>query len=235
MTGKYSISSGSLIQIMRYLDSIGIDSNAFMDGVSLSHEMLSNPDTRIPIEKYIEVEKMAARVSGDPFFGLHMGQFAEAGGWSIVGYMMMNCRTVLEGFAKFAKYSDAVNEWGLIIDLSPASEQPGLRGKRATSRFQAGAYSEAMAEFDELTKLPDWTVDQWYSFATVYAVASDKIADKKKEYADRAMVLLHKAVAAGFDQAASMAKDTNLDSLRDREDFKKLVDSLPKSPAPAKP
>jgi len=108
MTGKYSISSGSLIQIIRYLDSIGIDSNAFMDGVSLRHEMLSNPDTRIPIEKYIEVEKMAALVSEDPFFGLHMGQFAEAGGWSIVGYMMMNCRTVLEGFAKFAKYSDIV-------------------------------------------------------------------------------------------------------------------------------
>ena len=92
-----------------------------------------------------------------------------------------------------------------------------------------------MAEFDELTKSSDWTADQWYSFATVYAVASNKIADKKKEYAGRAMELLHKAVAAGFDQAALMAKDTNLDSLRDREDFKKLVNSLPKAPAPAKP
>ena len=155
--------------------------------------------------------------------------------WTAKQYLKNSHCARAQAYDQFRKYSDAVNEWGLAIDLSPASEQASLRGKRATSRFQAGAYAEAMAEFDELTKSSDWTADQWYCFASVYALASDKIANKRKEYAGRAMELLHNAVAAGFDQAASMAKDTNLDSLRDREDFKKLVNSLPKSPAPAKP
>jgi len=38
-----------------------------------------------------------------------------------------------------------------------------------------------------LTKLAGWNAEEWYGFAGVYAVASAKIADKKPEYADRAM------------------------------------------------
>jgi AraC-like DNA-binding protein len=34
-----------------------------------------------------------------------MGEFAEAGSWSILGYMMMNCKTLGEAFEKSARYS----------------------------------------------------------------------------------------------------------------------------------
>ena len=44
--------------------------------------------------------------------------------------------------------------------------------------------------------------------------------------ADRAMQWLHKAVQAGYKDAAHMKKDTDLDPLRDREDFKKLLAEL---------
>jgi hypothetical protein len=40
------------------------------------------------------------------------------------------------------------------------------------------------------------------------------------------MELLQKAVQAGFKDAAHMAKDTDLDPLREREDFKKLLTEL---------
>ena len=66
------------------------------------------------------------------------------------------------------------------------------------------------------------------------AVAGGKIADKKQQYADRAMELLRKAVKAGYKDAAHMKKDTDLDALRGREDFKKLLAELDKS-SPAKP
>jgi hypothetical protein len=69
---------------------------------------------------------------------------------------------------------------------------------------------------------------QWYDFACVYALASGKAADKKQEYADRAMQLLREAVKAGFNDAAHMAKDKDLDGLRPRDDFKKLLESLAK-------
>jgi hypothetical protein len=40
------------------------------------------------------------------------------------------------------------------------------------------------------------------------------------------MELLHKAVKAGFKDAAHMAKDTDLESLRGGEDFKRLLAEL---------
>jgi serine/threonine protein kinase/tetratricopeptide (TPR) repeat protein len=44
--------------------------------------------------------------------------------------------------------------------------------------------------------------------------------------ADRAMVWLTRAINAGYRDAAWMAKDTDLDALRDREDFNKLLTEL---------
>ena len=88
-----------------------------------------------------------------------------------------------------------------------------------------------MAEVAELTKNPSWNADQWYNFACVYSLASTKIADKKNEYADRAMELLQKAVKAGWNDAKHTAKDTDLVPLRDREDFKKLLADLERKPA----
>ena len=41
--------------------------------------------------------------------------------------------------------------------------------------------------------------------------------------ADRAMAWLTQAVAAGYKNAAHMAQDKDLDTLRDRADFTKLV------------
>jgi hypothetical protein len=44
--------------------------------------------------------------------------------------------------------------------------------------------------------------------------------------ADRAVDWLHKAIAAGWKDAAHLRKDADLDALRDRDDFKKLLTEL---------
>jgi hypothetical protein len=64
-----------------------------------------------------------------------------------------------------------------------------------------------------------------YGFACVYSVASGKSTDKRQEYADQALDLLHRAAKAGF-KAAHIAKDPDLDPLRGRDDFKKLLAEL---------
>ena len=68
--------------------------------------------------------------------------------------------------------------------------------------------------------------------ARIYALASGKSADKKREHADRAMELLRKAVKAGFNDAGHMKKDTDLNPLRGREDFKKLLGELEQKAKP---
>jgi tetratricopeptide (TPR) repeat protein len=131
-----------------------------------------------------------------------------------------------EAYDALHQYAEAVQDWDRAVELSPAQEQPSFRVRRAASRVQAGQAAEAVADVAELTKLATWNAGQWYDFACVYALAGGKIADKKQEYADRAMQLLHQAVKAGWKDAAHMKKDTDLDSLRQREDFKKLMQAL---------
>jgi tetratricopeptide (TPR) repeat protein len=59
--------------------------------------------------------------------------------------------------------------------------------------------------------------------------AADKYPEDTKQAdaeAGRAMVRLRQAVAAGYRDVAHMEKDANLDALRDREDFQKLMAEL---------
>jgi serine/threonine protein kinase len=78
-------------------------------------------------------------------------------------------------------------------------------------------------------------VDSLYKSADLRAVtaavlrSADKSATAAKQAnddADRAMAWLKQAVAAGYKDAAHLKKDDDLDSLRAREDFKKLVAEL---------
>jgi AraC-like DNA-binding protein len=105
---KYTVSVGVISQSLKYLASKNIDIDDFMSSVGLEFSILSNPDHRIPVESYARIEETAAKVLKDPCFGLHMGQFTETGNWSILGYMMMNCRTVLDAFVMFERYSSVV-------------------------------------------------------------------------------------------------------------------------------
>ncbi len=48
----------------------------------------------------------------------------------------------------------------------------------------------------------------------------------KAHHAERAMDLLRKAVAMGYRHPAAMRTDHDLDALRDRDDFRKLLADL---------
>jgi tetratricopeptide (TPR) repeat protein len=154
-----------------------------------------------------------------------------------------SCRA--RAYDRLQKYAEAIRDWDRAIELSEKADQPRFQVLRATSRSHTGHLGEAVTEVAELTKAPvvgapgspAWTAGQWYDFACVYSVGSGNIADKKQEYANRAMELLQQSVQAGYNNAAHMMKDSDLDALRDREDFKKLIAELEakaKQPDPAK-
>jgi tetratricopeptide (TPR) repeat protein/tRNA A-37 threonylcarbamoyl transferase component Bud32 len=71
------------------------------------------------------------------------------------------------------------------------------------------------------------------------AAKDDKLpATKRKElaqeYADRAMATLRQAAAHGYRGAAHVQKDPDLDPLRSRDDFRRLLDELEKAKPPGK-
>jgi len=129
-------------------------------------------------------------------------------------------------YDRLKKHAEAVKDWERTVELTPSLEQPTYRAGLATARMQAGQTAEAVAEVAELTKASNYSPDQWYDFACVYAVASSRSADQKQAYADRAMELLREAVKAGYKNAAHMAKDPDLESLCQRDAFKKLLGEL---------
>jgi tetratricopeptide (TPR) repeat protein len=137
-------------------------------------------------------------------------------------------------YDRLRKFTEAIKDWDMAIELSPEQQRGDPRSARAKSRLQAGQVAEAVAEVAELTKNPTSDAGQLYGFARVYSIASGKSSDRTKEYADRAIDLLQKAVKAGWNNAAYMSKDTDLDPIRERDDFKKLVDELAKK-APGTP
>jgi serine/threonine protein kinase/tetratricopeptide (TPR) repeat protein len=71
---------------------------------------------------------------------------------------------------------------------------------------------------------PD-TLGSMYNIACLHAMMISKAADRNKQ-ADLAMESLNRAVAAGFKDVALIKQDTDLDALRGRDDFKKLVAQL---------
>ncbi len=156
-------------------------------------------------------------------------------------FLLNSLRGRAEAHDQLQKFAAAVKDWDRAIEISPPVAQPQFRANRAKSRLNAGMVSEAMAEVAELTKTPTWNANQWYYFASMYSMASSKIADKRQEYSDRAMELLQKAVKAGYKDAKHIRKNTDLDPLRERDDFKKLMAELeakfpPKTePAPKPP
>ena len=53
--------------------------------------------------------------------------------------------------------------------------------------------------------------------------------------ADGAMATLRRAVAAGYSDVAHMRTDTDLDALRQRDDFQKLIKDLEAKPDTKRP
>jgi AraC-like DNA-binding protein len=99
-----TVSATVLAQLFLYLDSLRVDIDAFLRLLDIEPEMVRSPDTYIPVETYLRIQDGAAEYVNDPYLGLHMGEFVHPGSWSILGYLMMNCKTLREAFEKSGRY-----------------------------------------------------------------------------------------------------------------------------------
>lgn len=100
-----TVSVSVLEQMFVYLAARGVDVNEFLTSLGLDPAEIRSPDTRLPVETYLRIQDEAANFTRDACFGLHMGEYAQAGSWSILGYVMMNCKTLGEAFEKSGRYS----------------------------------------------------------------------------------------------------------------------------------
>ena len=128
--------------------------------------------------------------------------------------------------------SKAIEDWNAAIEFSSQPKGTDLLIFRAISQIGVGLTEEVNKEFDELITIPNLGGDVWYKFACAYARESIKSPDKKLDYTDRAIQLLSMAVESGWKNIDHMAADPDLAPLRERDDYKQLLEKLSKSPPP---
>ncbi len=123
-------------------------------------------------------------------------------------------------------YYEAIHDYTRAIELSSPKERASLQALRVAARLHVGQHAQAFAELSDLTMSDTNVSVDWYHFACAYAVASSKLPTKREECEGRALELLGKAVAKGFNDTGQIATDADLDPLRGRADFRKLVADL---------
>lgn len=119
-TEPVGVSVTVLSQMFLYLNTLHVDIDTFLQSIGVAPVSVKSPDAYIPVETYLLIQDRAADYTDDPYFGLHMGEYAEAGSWSILGYMMMNCKNLGEAFEKAGRYSR------IIGNMIQARVEPGL-------------------------------------------------------------------------------------------------------------
>ena len=95
----------------------------------------------------------------------------------------------------------------------------------------AGSVAEARRAIALYEGLPSPTPEAWYELACCHAALATASgrepagisAGQGEAEADKAMTLLHKAVGQGYRNAGAMARESALDPLRDRPDFRLLI------------
>ncbi|HEV3079094.1 MAG TPA: serine/threonine-protein kinase [Gemmataceae bacterium] len=147
-----------------------------------------------------------------------------------------------ETFDRLSRFAEAVKDWDRAIDLDEGPRRSYFRISRAHSLAQAGDHAKAVAEANELGQTAGVKGGELYNLACVCslaaaAVKSDAPVGKdgdptklKDQYAARSVELLRKAESAGYfkDQKniEHMKRDADLDPIRLRGDYKKLIAEL---------
>jgi hypothetical protein len=91
--------------------------------------IVQQPNSRVPAAFMERLWPLAVQLTGDPDVGLHSAESYNPGALSIVGYVILSCRTAGEALDRLTRYAPLLND-GLQVELVE-------RGHDTTCRFSA--------------------------------------------------------------------------------------------------
>jgi serine/threonine protein kinase/tetratricopeptide (TPR) repeat protein len=144
-----------------------------------------------------------------------------------------------DGYAKLGRKTDALKLREETLALQKATLGPNHPDTLASMNNLAMSYAGAGRRQDAAKLFEDafvllkakkgashpHTLQVMYNVACIHALMIPDATDHAKQ-AQLAVTWLQQAVDAGFKDVELIKKDTDLDALRDRPDFKKLLDRL---------
>ena len=105
-TLSYYRSVNSLAVVVRYMEDLGFDVNALLDGSGIHAGDLDDPDLLVTLEQELLVLRKIAGSAPDPKIGLLIGQRYHVGIHGKLGSAVMSCDTVLEAVKFLVQYVD---------------------------------------------------------------------------------------------------------------------------------
>jgi tetratricopeptide (TPR) repeat protein len=142
-----------------------------------------------------------------------------------------------QALVRLGRHAESFQDWDRAIALDEGPRRPALRVGRAWALAYAGEDTKATREAAEVLRAGTPDVPLLYDAAKVFTVAAAKAGDATvaEGYAARAIALLRDAVAKGYQNVADLKQDPDLERLRARADFQKLVADLEAKQKPAPP
>lgn len=89
---------------------MGLDPAHLLAQVELEPQDLQDPDARIPARLQLDLWDHAARLTGDLYLGIHVGEHTKLGRWGIVEHIILLSATVEDAMKNVIRY------WQLIVD-----------------------------------------------------------------------------------------------------------------------
>lgn len=117
-----TVAASLLIDLAHQLAGLGIERDRLCREARLDPLLLERPHERVPGAAAARLWQAAERLTGDPLLGLHVAERYRAGAMSILGYVILNCRTPREALDRLARFAALLND-GLRVRVASADGQ----------------------------------------------------------------------------------------------------------------
>jgi len=97
---------------IEYLQSLGIDPGSLYLKIGIKPEEIQDPEKTFSVDQFISVLEYAVEQTGDPNYGLKMGQELHIAG--TVGMMCASCRNLKEAYIQGCKYFSVQGDFATL-------------------------------------------------------------------------------------------------------------------------
>jgi tetratricopeptide (TPR) repeat protein len=124
---------------------------------------------------------------------------------------------------QLSRHADALRDYDQALKLDDGQRQSSLRMERALARARLKEIPQALQEAESLIASLDADAPTLYTGAVILALASAAMPEQADRHGQHAVGLLRRALAKGYKDLATLKQGRDLDLLREREDFKRLL------------
>jgi serine/threonine-protein kinase len=139
-------------------------------------------------------------------------------------------------YMALGRYPEAIADWDKAVEFDPGPFRPAYRSLRALALAHTGDFGQALAQADELRKVPNLHGQPLFELACVYSLAAGALekgsykppdgSRTAKQCVEDAIALLKLAARRQYLHRVRLEKDTDLDPLRGRDEFREYLAGL---------